>query len=93
MSKTVKRKYTQTEADGAFFLKLVIYLIVGFQWVRLVNVDATKQLPLPVGLIIGLIIASRDKFKIDRKLEYVILLISMLIGFWSQVGIYLRVLK
>lgn len=77
------------ELDSIYLLKLVLYLIVGAQWIRLVNVSGTSQIPIPVGLIIGFLFAAHDHFKIDRKIEYAVLLIAMFVGFWSQVGIYI----
>ena len=89
----LKTKKQHEETDNAFLLKLVLYVIVGFQWVRLVNPGLTKQLPIPVGFIVGLLFAQYDRFKIDRKIEYTVLLVTMLIGFWSQVGVYVNVFK
>ena len=88
-----KVKRVPKEADTAYFLKLVLYIIVGSQWLRLVNADLTKQIPIPIGLIIGMFFAWHEHFRIDRKIEYAILLVAMLVGFWSQVGFYIVVLK
>jgi hypothetical protein len=89
-SNTVK---TATETDGAFFLKIVLYMVLGAQWIWLVDAGQFKQIPLPIGLLLGVIFASHDKFQIDRKLEYAIVLVSALIGFWAHAGVYLIVLK
>jgi hypothetical protein len=93
MAKQSKAKTSAQQTDGAFLLKLVLYLMLGFQWFRLVNDNLTKQVPIPIGLVVGILFAQHEIFKIDRKLEYAVLLVSMLIGFWSQVGVYLYVLK
>ena len=77
------------ELDSVYLLKLVLYLIVGAQWIRLVNTAGTAQVPIPIGLIVGFLFAAHDHFKIDRKIEYAVLLIAMFVGFWSQVGIYI----
>jgi hypothetical protein len=87
-----RKKASKTEPDSTFFLKLVMYLIVGSQWVRLVDPQLTKQIPLPLGLLVGMFFATHDHFKIDRKIEYAVLLVAMFIGFWSQVGVYITVL-
>ena len=84
-----KAKRQKPELDSAYFLKIVLYLIVGAQWVRVVNPAGTTQLPLPIGLIIGILFASHDHFQLDRKIEYAILLVAMLVGFWSQIGVYI----
>ena len=83
----VKRKQ-KTEADSTYFLKLVMYIIVGSIWVKITK-DGTTQFPIPVGLIVGLLFASHEHFKADRKIEYAILLIAMFVGFWAPIGLYI----
>ncbi|MDQ3064714.1 MAG: hypothetical protein M3Q36_00375 [bacterium] len=73
------------EADGVYILKLAIYLILGAFWLR-ISFNGT-QLPIPIGAIIGLFIIKYEKYRIDRKIEYAILLLSMFIGFWLPPGI------
>ena len=85
-------KKTVTEPDGVFFLKSAMYLIVGAQWVFLTDVAMTKQLPIPLGLVIGALFAAHDHFQIDRKIEFAILLVACLIGYWSQTGLLVSVL-
>jgi hypothetical protein len=95
MAKTKQKKKVSklraggAELDSVYLLKLVLYLIVGAQWVRFVNRSGTAQIPIPIGLVVGFIFAAHDHFKIDRKIEFAILLIAMFVGFWSQVGIYI----
>ena len=88
-SRSKKLYKGSAELDSVYLLKLVLYLIIGAQWVRFVNVSGTTQLPVPIGLIIGFVFAWHDHFKIDRRIEYAVLLIAMFVGFWSQVGIYI----
>ena len=90
MRKSKKRKKTQLEPDSAFLLKIVMYLIVGAQWIRVVNPSLTKEIPIPFGLIVGLMFAMHDHFRMDRKIEYAILLVAMFIGFWAPIGIYVN---
>lgn len=80
----------QVETDGAYFLKLVLYIIIGSQWLWVIGPGNSYAVPLPIGLVIGLFFASHDKFQIDRKIEYALLLIAMLIGFWAGIGITLH---
>lgn len=84
MAKTKQKIQT----DTTYFLKLVLYIIVGSIWVKIAK-DGTTQIPIPVGLIVGLVLASREHFKMDRKIEYAILLIAMLVGFWAPIGLYI----
>ncbi|MBI3624004.1 hypothetical protein HY218_00020 [Candidatus Saccharibacteria bacterium] len=81
------------EPDSVFLLKMVMYLVIGAQWLRIVNPSLTREIPLPVGLVIGLLFAMHDHFRLDRKIEFGLLLAAMLVGFWSQAGIYLTLLK
>ncbi len=86
MAKT-KQKTTK-ESDSLYFLKLVMYLILGSLWMK-VSDGQNFQLPIPVGLLVGIVYASHDHFQIDRKIEYAVLLVATLIGFWAPFGIYL----
>jgi hypothetical protein len=99
MAKTKKTKKTKAVAkasksqqlDSVYLLKLVLYLILGAQWIRFVSPSGGSQVPIPIGLIVGVIFAMHDHFQIDRKIEYAVLLIAMFVGFWSQVGVYITV--
>ncbi len=91
--KQKKKKSSPQETDSAYFFKIVLYLIIGSQWLRLVDPELTKQIPIPLGFIIGMFFASHDHFKIDRKIEYALLTVGMFIGFWVQTGIYITILK
>ena len=73
--------------DSVFVFKMALFLILGSQWLYIVDPASIAQLPLPIGALIGLVFASQEHFKIDRKIEYVILLLSMFIGFWLPMGI------
>lgn len=75
------------QSDSAYLLKMVLYMMIGSQWLYFVNEDMTSQFPVPLGLIVGLIFASHDHFRIDRKIEYAILLVAMFLGFWISTGI------
>jgi hypothetical protein len=88
-----KTKKARTESEGAYFFKIVLYLILGAQWVRLVNPEMSQQIPIPVGFMIGILFAAHDHFKIDRKIEYAMLTVGMFVGFWVQSGIYVQILK
>ena len=86
MAKT-KKQPSKTELDSVYTLKLIMYLIIGTLWVRVQSSSGHMQIPIPVGLIIGELFAMHDHFKIDRKIEYAVLLVAMLVGFWSQIGL------
>lgn len=73
------------EADSIYILKLVLYLILGSQWLRITKGSMT--IPLPLGLIVGLLFARTERFSLDRKIQYAILLLAMFIGFWLPIGL------
>lgn len=81
------------ELDSVFFLKIVMYMVLGSAFIRLVNPSLTTQIPVPVGLFLGLLFVSHDHFRIDRKIEISVLLISALVGYWVQTGAALVILK
>ena len=86
MAKTkTKKRAASKEIDSTYFLKLVMYLIIGSFWVRIDRNGTT--IPLPVGLVIGLGFASHEHFQLDRKIEYAVLLMSMFVGLWLPLGL------
>jgi hypothetical protein len=84
MAKT-KRK---TETDGAFVLKLVLYVILGSLWLKLHHNGSDFSIPLPVGLLIGLLFTSHEHFRIDRKIEYGVLVVAALLGMIAPYGLF-----
>lgn len=76
------------EYDSVFLLKIALYLILGSMWLKISHGN-TVQLPIPVGLIFGVMFAFHDHFQIDRKIEYAVLLVAMLIGFFMPFGLYI----
>jgi hypothetical protein len=73
------------ETDSAFILKVVLYLIVSSLWLNIYT-SATHRIPAPLGALVALLFASHDHFKIDRKIEYAIILVAMFVGYWVPVG-------
>lgn len=89
MAKQKKKKSTKTETDSAYFLKLVLYFLLGTFWVRVLDVQigTIDNFSIPLGLFIGLIFASHEHFKVDRKIEFAVLLGATFISFYLPVGI------
>ncbi|MDQ3158815.1 MAG: hypothetical protein M3P98_01600 [bacterium] len=81
-------KKQKKSTDSTFFLKIVLYLILGSLWIKVTD-DQSWQIPLPAGLLLGLVFASHEHFKLDRKIDYVVLLISAFVGFWLPIGLYI----
>lgn len=79
-----------TEVDGVYVLKLVLYVLLGSLWLKLGSNDPTSTtFPLPLGLAIGLIFASHEHFRIDRKIEYAVLIVAALIGLIAPYGLFM----
>jgi hypothetical protein len=84
MKKTAKKTTTrERETDNVYFLKILVYFVLGTVWIKMNGI-----IILPIGLILGLIIAQKDHFAIDRKVEYAILIVSAVLGLTGW-GFYL----
>lgn len=83
-----KGKPQATELDSVFLLKTVLYLVLGAQWLWIEQANGSR-VPLPVGLLVGILFAIHDHFQIDRKIEYAVLLLAMLVGYVAGVGVFL----
>lgn len=79
------KKNQNQEMDSTYILKIVLYLVLGSQWLKIVTKSGV-QIPIPVGAIVGIMFAAHDHFQIDRKIEYAVLLVAMFIGFWVPLG-------
>ncbi len=89
MTKTKKKNSPRRrELDGVFLLKLVLYVLLGSMWLKISHGDMVR-LPIPIGLAMGLVFTSHEHFQIDRKIEYAVLLIAMLIGYLAPYGLYI----
>jgi hypothetical protein len=94
--KTIKKAAVKRSAatagtndfDGVYLLKLSLYVILGSMWIKISNQDGLS-LPIPIGFIIGLVFASHEHFRIDRKIEYAALLVAMLVGYFAPYGLYI----
>jgi hypothetical protein len=70
-----KRSTSAKESDSTYFLKILLYFVLGLVWIKV------NGLPIiPAGAIVGAMFAQHDHFAIDRKLEYLILLVSAAVG-------------
>lgn len=74
------------EKDSIYFLKLVLYFILGCLWIR---IGGESGFSIPVGLVLGILLASHEHFQIDRKVEYAILLIATVLSFIAPIGFVL----
>lgn len=82
-----KRKTTKTETDNAYILKLILFIILGALWLRIGVGTSDTGIPVPIGFLIGLMFARHDRFQIDRKIEYAVLVCSMFVSFFLPFGL------
>jgi hypothetical protein len=90
MAKQNTKKQQKPETDAVYFLKLVLYIILGSFWLKFSHPLAIGSFLVngfPLGLIIGLIFAHHDHFQVDRKIEYAILIIATIVSFFLPAGI------
>ena len=73
----------KNEPDSVYFLKILLYFVLGTIWIA----NNAGQRVVPVGLLLGLLFAHKEHFRIDRKVEYAILLVSALISLFGP-GIF-----
>jgi hypothetical protein len=89
-TKTGKRTSRADNFDGVYLLKLVLYIIFGSMWLKISN-GSGLQIPIPLGFIIGFLFASHEHFRIDRKIEYAVLVIALFVGYLAPYGLYIDV--
>lgn len=87
MAKTVKQKPKQqsSEPDGVYFLKIVLYFVLGCLWVQI----GSGGVAVPVGLLLGVIFAMHEHFTIDKKIEYAVLFMASILSFVLPIGFVL----
>lgn len=88
-----KKKQTANKSaaafDGVYLFKMVLYLLLGSMWVK-ISEGGDMALPIPIGLIVGLVFTMHEHFQIDRKIEYAVMLVAMLFGYFAPYGLYIN---
>jgi hypothetical protein len=79
------------ESDGTYFLKLVVFVLLGTLWLKFAQPVTWLGLPMggiPIGLLVGLLLVSKfEKYQADRKIWYAILLVVTIICYFVPAGI------
>lgn len=75
------------ETDGQYLLKVLLYLVLGLIWVQWEHRSI-----VPLGLLVGLLFAHYDHFKLDRRMEYVILIFASLLALHGE-GLFLNLMR
>lgn len=70
-----KKRTKRKEADTVYILKIVLYFILGTIWIK-----HDGKAIFPIGFAVGVLFASQDHFRIDRKIEYALLLLAAVLG-------------
>ena len=84
----VREVYKNQRVYSHFFLKFVLFFMLGLIWFRLGAALGPIEV-IPVGLVVGLIIACFEKFRIGRGIEIAILIVAAAISYFSPVGLVL----
>jgi hypothetical protein len=79
------KKLTKNEPDSVYFLKIVLFFVLGTIWIKV-----NGRPLIPAGLVLGLVFSSHEHFMIDRKIEYAVLLVAALLGFLG-LGIFISI--
>ncbi len=79
------------ETDSTYFLKLVVFVLLGTFWLKFQQPVSWLGVPLngiPIGLFIGLLLVSRfEKYQSDRKIWYAILVIVSIVCYFVPAGV------
>lgn len=89
---TRSKKSQPVESDSAYFLKLILYMLLGATWIKFavpLSLGSFQLNGAPIGMLFGIVLAAHDHFAIDRKIEYAILIVMMVITYFLPAGIVL----
>ena len=79
------------ENDSAFFVKLVIFVVLSALWLRLkepLEFGVLSVQAVPIGLLIGLLLVLRlEKYQFNRKIWYVTLILMAILSSFTPVGV------
>ena len=79
------------ERDSTYFLKLVLYIVLGTLWLKFqhpLTLGGLQFNGLPVGMLFGLLIVSKfEKYQSDRKIWYLVLVLVTIISYFLPAGI------
>lgn len=89
-----RRSYgSLTESDSTYLLKLVCFVLLGTLWLKFPQPIFWLGLPvtgIPAGLLIGLLLVHKfEKYQVDRKIWYAILIVVTIICYFVPAGIIL----
>lgn len=74
------------EPDSTYFIKIVLYAVLGMIWLQM---DGRTIFPL--GILVGVALAQHERFQIDRKVEYGVILLAAIVAAASGQGFFLNI--
>lgn len=87
----VLRRGRLAEADGVYFLKLVIVVLLSTLWLKLATPMSWNGIPLggfPLGALLALVgIKLLEKDQTDRKIWFAVLVVVTIISYFVPAGI------
>lgn len=90
MSQKKKKIDQKNETDSTYFLKIVLYVVLGSLWLKFstpLELGDIVLNGLPIGLALGVLFARHDHFQVDRKIEYAILILMTVLSYFLPAGI------
>lgn len=84
-----QKKQENQEMDGVFILKVVLFVILGSMWLKITKDGSNLTVPIPIGLLIGLLFTTHEYFRVDRKIEYAVLACAALFGYLAPYGLFI----
>lgn len=85
-----RRDQENQEIDGVFVLKIALFVILGSVWLKVTKDSSGLHVPIPVGMIIGLLFTVHEYFRVDRKIEYAVLVCAALFGYLAPYGLFIK---
>lgn len=87
-----RRSYDNVfESDSTYLLKLVAFVLLGTLWLKFQVPVTWLGVPfsgIPAGLLIGLLLVNKfEKYQVDRKIWYAILIVVTIICYFVPAGI------
>ncbi len=80
-----------SEADGVYFLKLVVVVLLATMWLKFTTPLSWHGIPLaafPLGALVALVgIKLFEKDQYDRKIWFAVLVVVMIISYFVPAGI------
>lgn len=86
---TIRRRLT--EADSAYFLKLVVIVLLSTLWIKLLTPVSWQGVPFggfPLGALIAFVgVRLYEKNAVDRKIWFAVIVIVMILSYFVPAGI------